>query len=151
MVQEKGAEIGRAPLCDVQSVLVHAGHATYSHGLLLRQSAHDIPLVVCDNRHEPVAILISLTGHHRHAGLNAFVAVLRGSGRGQQRHHNSKRGQKKFHANILPPIPPEKRNGDPNASYRTATSLSRNSSQYALHHSVESRSFRSHAVISLST
>lgn len=68
VVEEKGSEIGRAPLCDVQSVLVHAGHATYSHGLLLRLSAHDIPLVVCDNRHEPVAILISLSGHHRHAG-----------------------------------------------------------------------------------
>ena len=36
--------------------------------MLLRLSAHDIPLVVCDNRHEPVAVLISLSGHHRHAG-----------------------------------------------------------------------------------
>lgn len=68
VVQDKRTEIGRVPLSDVQSVLVHAGHATYSHGLLLRLSAHDIPLVVCDNRHEPVAILMSLSGHHRHAG-----------------------------------------------------------------------------------
>ena len=68
IVEEKEKEIGRLPLTDVQSVLVHAGHATYSHGLLLRLAAHDIPLVVCDNRHEPVAILISLSGHHRHAG-----------------------------------------------------------------------------------
>lgn len=68
VVEEKGSEIGRVPLTDVQSVLVHAGHATYSHGLLLRLSAHDIPLVVCDHRHEPVAILTSLGGHHRHAG-----------------------------------------------------------------------------------
>jgi CRISPR-associated protein Cas1 len=68
VVEEKGREAGRAPLCDVQSVLVHAGHATYSHGLLLQLSAHDIPLVVCDKRHEPVAILLSLCGHHRHAG-----------------------------------------------------------------------------------
>lgn len=68
VVEEKGSEVGRAPLTDVQSVLVHAGHATYSHGLLLRLSAHDIPLVICDGRHEPVAILMSLSGHHRHAG-----------------------------------------------------------------------------------
>ena len=68
VIQDKRTEIGRVPLTDVQSVLVHAGHATYSHGLLLRLSAHDIPLVVCDNRHEPVAILMSLSGHHRHAG-----------------------------------------------------------------------------------
>jgi CRISPR-associated protein Cas1 len=68
IVEENKKEIGRLPLTDVQTVLVHAGHATYSHGLLLRLSAHDIPLVVCDNRHEPVAILMSLSGHHRHAG-----------------------------------------------------------------------------------
>jgi CRISPR-associated protein Cas1 len=29
---------------------------------------YEIPLVVCDNRHEPLAILLSLTGHHLHAG-----------------------------------------------------------------------------------
>ena len=68
VIEEKQNEIGRVPLIDVQSVLVHAGHATYSHGLLLQLSAHDIPLVVCDHRHEPVAILMSLSGHHRHAG-----------------------------------------------------------------------------------
>ena len=68
VIEQKRAEIGRIPLTDIQSVLVHAGHATYSHGLLLRLSAHDIPLVICDHRHEPVAILISLSGHHVHAG-----------------------------------------------------------------------------------
>ncbi len=68
VIEQKRAEIGRAPLTDIQSILVHAGHATYSHGLLLRLSAHDIPLVICDHRHEPVAILMSLSGHHRHAG-----------------------------------------------------------------------------------
>jgi len=68
VVEEKRVEIDRIPLSDVQSVLVHAGHATYSHGLILRLSARDIPLVVCDHRHEPLAILISLNGHHRHAG-----------------------------------------------------------------------------------
>jgi len=68
VVKKQGTEIGRVPLTDVQSVLVHAGHATYSHGLLLRLAAHDIPLVVCDHRHEPVAILTSLGGHHRQAG-----------------------------------------------------------------------------------
>ena len=49
-------------------MFVHARHATYSHGLLQRLAEHEIPLVVCDNRHEPVAIMLSLTGHHKHAG-----------------------------------------------------------------------------------
>lgn len=74
VVEQGREEIGRVPLADVQSVLVHAGHVTYSHGLLLRLSAHDIPLVVCDARHEPVAILMSLTGHHRHAGRSRAQA-----------------------------------------------------------------------------
>jgi CRISPR-associated protein Cas1 len=68
VVEENKLELGRVPLTDVQSVLVHARHATYSHGLLLRLANHDIPLVICDHRHEPIAILMSLTGHHRHAG-----------------------------------------------------------------------------------
>lgn len=74
VVEEGRKEIGRVPLSDVQSVLVHASRATYSHGLLLRLSAHDIPLVVCDSRHEPVAILTSLSGHHRHAGRSRAQA-----------------------------------------------------------------------------
>lgn len=68
VIEENRAEIGRVPLTDVQSVLVHAGHATYSHGLLLRLAAHDIPLVVCDHRHEPVSVVLPLSGHHQHAG-----------------------------------------------------------------------------------
>jgi CRISPR-associated protein Cas1 len=68
VVTQNQEEVGRFPLTDIQSVLVHAGHATYSHALLLRLSAYDIPLVLCDWRHLPIAILVSLAGHHLHAG-----------------------------------------------------------------------------------
>lgn len=68
ILSESKTEIGRIALTDVQSVLVHAGYATYSHGLLLKLSEHDIPLVLCDHRHEPVSILTSLSAHHMHAG-----------------------------------------------------------------------------------
>jgi len=68
VIEADRAEVGRVPLVDVQSVLVHAGHATYSHGLLLRLAAHDIPLVVCDHRHEPVSVILPLSSHHQHAG-----------------------------------------------------------------------------------
>ncbi|TCS61620.1 type II CRISPR-associated endonuclease Cas1 [Varunaivibrio sulfuroxidans] len=68
VIREEQTEIGRVPLPDIQSVLVHAGHATYSHGLLLKLSAHDIPLVICNHRHEPVSILAPLSSHHLHAG-----------------------------------------------------------------------------------
>jgi len=68
VVEANRQEVGRVPLADVQSVLVHAGHATYSHGLLQKLADHDIPLVICDQRHEPVSMLTSLSGHHQHAG-----------------------------------------------------------------------------------
>jgi CRISP-associated protein Cas1 len=68
VVEENRVEIGRVPLTDIQSVLVHAGYATYSHGLLLRLAEYDIPLVICNHRHEPVSILLSLSGHHKQAG-----------------------------------------------------------------------------------
>lgn len=68
VIEENKVELGRVPLTDIPSILVHAGYATYSHGLLLRLSEYDIPLVVCDHRHEPVAILLSLSGHYKQAG-----------------------------------------------------------------------------------
>lgn len=68
ILSESKTEIGRIALADIQSILVHAGYATYSHGLLLKLSEHDIPLVICDHRHEPVSILTSLSAHHMHAG-----------------------------------------------------------------------------------
>ncbi len=68
VVKENQIEIGRIPLTDIQSILVHAGYATYSHELLLRLSEYDIPLVICDHRHEPISILLSLSGHHKQAG-----------------------------------------------------------------------------------
>jgi len=68
IVKDKNAELGRVALSDIQSVLAHCRHATYSHDLLLKLSGHDIPLVLCDDRHQPVSILISLCGHHQHAG-----------------------------------------------------------------------------------
>lgn len=68
VVEENRQEIGRVALSDIQSIMVHARHATYSHGLLLKLSSHDIPLVICDQRHEPVSILISLDSHHLQAG-----------------------------------------------------------------------------------
>lgn len=68
VVVENKIEIGRVPLGDIQSVLVHAQRVTYSHGLLTRLADHGIPLVICDARHEPVSILTPLVGHHRQAG-----------------------------------------------------------------------------------
>jgi CRISP-associated protein Cas1 len=68
VVSENKVEIGRVPLVDIHSILVHARHATYSHGLLTKLAGHEIPLVVCDDRHEPVAMLASLGPHHLHAG-----------------------------------------------------------------------------------
>lgn len=68
VVEGRDREAVRIPLADIQSVLLHAGHATYSHGLLQRLSEHGIPLVVCNARHEPASVLMPLSGHHMFGG-----------------------------------------------------------------------------------
>ncbi len=68
VVEHQQVEIGRVALSDIQSILVHGLHATYSHSLLLKLAEHNIPLVICDKRHEPLALLTSLNAHHAQGG-----------------------------------------------------------------------------------
>ena len=68
VVRQGKSEIGRVPLVDLQSVLVHAEYATYSHDLLRKLAESNIPLVVCDRKHAPTSVLLPLAGHHAQAG-----------------------------------------------------------------------------------
>ena len=68
VVKHESTEVGRIPLVDVQSVLVHAQYATYTHDLLRKLAESNIPLVVCDQTHMPTSVLLPLAGHHAHAG-----------------------------------------------------------------------------------
>lgn len=62
--QKGWQEIGRVPLSDVHSVLVHARYASYSHDVFIKLAEWEIPLILCDARHNPVSTLMPLEGHH---------------------------------------------------------------------------------------
>lgn len=64
VIEKAKQEIGKAFLGDVLCILVHTGYALYSHDLLVKISEQNIPLVICDHRHEPVSILTPVTGNH---------------------------------------------------------------------------------------
>ena len=68
VVSHNSAEVGRVPLVDLQSILVHAEYATYTHDLLRKLADSNIPLVVCDRTHMPTSVLLPLAGHHAQAG-----------------------------------------------------------------------------------
>ena len=68
VVSHKSAEVGRVPLVDLQSILVHAEYATYTHDLFRKLAESNIPLVVCDRTHLPTSVLLPLAGHHAQAG-----------------------------------------------------------------------------------
>ena len=68
VVKEGQEELGRVPLVDIQSVIAHAEHATYSQDLFRKLAESGIPFVVCDRKHNPVAVLLPLSNHHLHAG-----------------------------------------------------------------------------------
>ena len=66
LVIEKGQqEVGKVFLGDVLCILAHTRHAVYSHDLLLKISEKNIPLVICDHRHEPVSILTPVSANHQ--------------------------------------------------------------------------------------
>ncbi len=82
IVFDKSVELGRIPLRDIQSILVHALYGTYSHGLLVLLAEFNIPLVVCDKKHMPVSLLTPITNHHLQAGrIQAQAKVNKPTGK----------------------------------------------------------------------
>lgn len=65
VIEKAKQEIGKAFLGDVLCILARTGYALYSHDLLVKISEQNIPLVICDHRHEPVSILTPVAGNHQ--------------------------------------------------------------------------------------
>lgn len=68
VVSEEKAEIGRIPLDDIAAIVTHAHGLTYSNNLLTALAKRQIPFVLCDASHSPVAILWAVDGHHLQGG-----------------------------------------------------------------------------------
>lgn len=63
-VSEDGVEIGRTPLDQIASVLVHAHGTTWSTTLLVELAERGVPVVLCAANHSPKSVLMPLEGHH---------------------------------------------------------------------------------------
>jgi len=76
LIEEKGTEIGRIALDDLECVIFHSHDGLISQQLLAELAHRGIPLVVCDSRHMPVGIYWSLSKHHLTTGRLAAQVAL---------------------------------------------------------------------------
>lgn len=77
VISAERAELGRVPLADIQSIIIHARHASYSHGLLLKLADYGIPLVLCNERHDPTSLLLPVESHHLSGGRASLQAAAK--------------------------------------------------------------------------
>ena len=63
-VSEEGEEKGRVALDDIAALIVHGHGATFSANLTSRLAERGCPMVICDNRHAPVALVWPMQGHY---------------------------------------------------------------------------------------
>lgn len=57
-------EIGRVAVDDISALIVHGHGATFSANLVSRLAERGAPVVICDNRHSPVALVWPMQGHY---------------------------------------------------------------------------------------
>ncbi len=74
-------ELGRAPLSDIQCVLVHGHGAMLSLSLGAALADAGIPLVLCDRNHAPVALSLPVSGNFEQAARLTAQASLSLPGR----------------------------------------------------------------------
>lgn len=70
VVSKDKEEVGRVPLDDVASVIVHAHGVTWSTNLAVALAERGALMVLCGPNHAPVAVCTPLDGHH---GQNARI------------------------------------------------------------------------------
>jgi len=65
VVKSGEEEVGKIPLDDIGSVIANAHGITYSNSLVAALAERSIPLVVCDAKFAPVAMMWPTITHHR--------------------------------------------------------------------------------------
>jgi len=75
-ISSGGSELGRAPLSDIQCVLVHGHGAMLSLSLGAALADAGIPLVLCDSNHAPVALSLPVSGNFEQAARLTAQAAL---------------------------------------------------------------------------
>ena len=78
LLSRKGDELGRVPLDDIASVVVHGHGATFSANLCERLAARKAPLVLCGGNHAPTSLVWPLDGHFEQGRrMDAQIAATR--------------------------------------------------------------------------
>ncbi|MDV7201485.1 type II CRISPR-associated endonuclease Cas1 [Roseovarius sp. 10] len=67
-VTKEGAEVGRLPLDEIITVIIHAHGVTVSGNLLAELGERVVPVVFCASNHMPRSVLIPIEGHHAQGG-----------------------------------------------------------------------------------
>lgn len=67
VVKAGRGEAGRVPLNDIGVLIANAYGLTYSNNLLVALAERSVPVILCDNRHAPVALVWPMVSHHRQA------------------------------------------------------------------------------------
>lgn len=78
-VSESGKLLGKVPFDQIGAVIANAHGLTYSNNLLVRLAEQNAPLVICGANHAPVAVLISLDGHHLQGDIITAQAQIKQS------------------------------------------------------------------------
>lgn len=65
IVEEKGVEIGRIALDDLESVMLHSPDGVVSNQLLAEFANRNIPVIFCNEKHMPIGIYWGLYGHYQ--------------------------------------------------------------------------------------
>ena len=63
-VSSGGEKRGQVALDDIAALIVHAYGATFSVNLMARLSERGVPVVLCDQTHQPTALLWPVDGHY---------------------------------------------------------------------------------------
>lgn len=64
-VTRDGQEDGAVALDDIAALVVHGHGATFSANLMSRLAERGCPVVLCDHRHIPIAVVYPIDGHHQ--------------------------------------------------------------------------------------
>jgi CRISPR-associated protein Cas1 len=68
VVTMKGDDLGRVPLDDIASLIVHAHGVTWTTNLVVKLAERGSIMVLCGANHAPVAMTIPVDGHHAQNG-----------------------------------------------------------------------------------
>ena len=129
LVIRRGDEQATVPLAELAVVVVSHPQVSYTHAVLAGLAEQGAPLIVCDRKHLPAAMLLPLRGHHTqaerfdrqaHASLptrkrlwqQIVRAKIAAQGRLLRRLHGQDAG--------LPALLPRVRSGDPHNVEATA-------------------------------